>query len=45
MQFKSKQEVHVIRCVYGYKGLHDIKLADIDVCFVENVGNLLSSIL
>ena len=23
-----------------HKGLHDIKLADIDVCFVENVGNL-----
>ena len=23
-----------------HKGLHDIKLDDIDVCFVENVGNL-----
>lgn len=23
-----------------HKGLHDIKLNDIDVCFVENVGNL-----
>ena len=23
-----------------HKGLHDIKLSDIDVCFVENVGNL-----
>jgi len=23
-----------------HKGLHDIPLADIDVCFVENVGNL-----
>ena len=23
-----------------HKGLHDIRLADIDVCFVENVGNL-----
>lgn len=23
-----------------HKGLHDIKLADLDVCFVENVGNL-----
>lgn len=23
-----------------HKALHDIKLADIDVCFVENVGNL-----
>lgn len=23
-----------------HKGLHDIKLADIDVCFIENVGNL-----
>ncbi len=23
-----------------HKGLHDIKLSDIDVCFIENVGNL-----